>query len=304
VLKRVLAACALFMCIIGLTAVAPHAALSAATTVSANANGNAITLAPVKAQRHHAQEPAFIINHGRVTMLPSAAKKDINNWGGYAVDACSTCHLRYVNANFTVPKVSCANSTMGSEGAEDDFWVGLDGDTDNTVEQVGVQVVCASKTSAPAYSPWYEMYPLNPVTISRTVKAGDKIAISTYYDQSNNVYDMTFTDSSEGQSTYTKNGLTCPSGSSCLNKSAEVITENAGDGAPYLDLANFGAVTFSGTTVTSLDGTKGDLCAGPLWSMDENIMEDNSGNVMVFPTSPLSTCSGPDGFTDDFYASS
>jgi Peptidase A4 family len=298
VLKRFLSASVLLTAILGLTALAPHATVPA----TAAAPAGVVAAAQVKAPHHHVHEQGFIVEDGRIKMMPSTVvEKDDNNWGGYAVDACSTCGIRYVNANFTAPAVSCAKSTMGTDGAEDDFWVGLDGDTDSTVEQVGIQVVCASKTSAPAYAPWYEMWPLNPVLIPRTVKAGDKISVATYYDQSAKVYDMTFNDSSD--TAYTKDGLKCPSGSSCLNKSAEVITENAGDGVPELDLAYFTTVSFSGTTVTSLDGTKGDLCSGSLWSTDTNVMADNNGVIMANPGS-FTSCSGPNGFTDYFDSSS
>jgi hypothetical protein len=187
------------------------------------------------------------------------------------------------------------------------FWVGLDGDGTNTVEQIGVQANCTSQSAAATYTLFYEMAPAGQIPErSYPIKPGDSISVSVYYDQSNKVYDFTYTNHTEGNP-FTKDGVACVAG--CTNTTAEVIAEDPSGGVGTVDLADFGSVSFSGTTVTSLDGTKGDLCTGPtsadkLWTSDEQYMRDPSGDPMAYPTGALSTCSGPDGFTDKYWKSS
>src|SRR5581483_7426596 len=47
------------------------------------------------------------------------------------------------------------------------FWIGLDGDTSNTVEQTGTEADCSSGRAV--YSAWYEMYPKYPKNYGDTV---------------------------------------------------------------------------------------------------------------------------------------
>jgi hypothetical protein len=59
------------------------------------------------------------------------------NWSGYAVTGG-----RYtsVSASWTQPAVNCSVTPTGWSS----FWVGLDGDTSNTVEQTGTEADCSS----------------------------------------------------------------------------------------------------------------------------------------------------------------
>src|SRR5207302_1802466 len=58
-----------------------------------------------------------------------------SNWSGY-----SAVHGRYtsVSANWKQPSASCTSATTYSS-----FWVGLDGDGSNTVEQTGTSADCS-----------------------------------------------------------------------------------------------------------------------------------------------------------------
>jgi hypothetical protein len=58
-----------------------------------------------------------------------------------------------VSASWTEPSVSCA----AGETSYSSFWVGLDGDTSSTVEQIGTSADCQNGT--PTYYACYEMYP-------------------------------------------------------------------------------------------------------------------------------------------------
>ncbi len=148
------------------------------------------------------------------------------------------------------------------------------------------------------------MFPGNPEPVTPPgnypVIAGDSVAVSVYYNQSTGFYTMTFVNKTKGY-TYTTNPLACTTGN-CNNKTAEAIVEDPGDGVPILDLDDFGNVPFSGTTVTSLDGTKGDLCTYPgLWTEGRLDMEDPNGNDMAVPTAIIPCpATSPDGYTDNY----
>lgn len=159
-----------------------------------------------------------------------------SNWSGYAVAANSGVRIRFVSVNFTIPSLNCANSPLGSSGsAYAGHWAGLDGFNDATVEQTGVDAFCDS-SGTPAYYAWYEMYPLAPVAFTG-VNPGDAIHVSVYFDGS--AYNLVLTDLTTGG--FINTTQPCPSGSTCRNKSAEVITEDPGGAvAGGFDLADFG----------------------------------------------------------------
>ena len=105
----------------------------------------------------------------RATAVQSA------NWAGYA-DTNDT--FNSVASSWTEPTVNCANSNsgldgilglstldglLGGPGAASAFWVGLDGYTSTSVEQLGTDSDCDSGT--PSYYAWYEMYPNPSVTL-------------------------------------------------------------------------------------------------------------------------------------------
>jgi Peptidase A4 family len=155
-----------------------------------------------------------------------------DNWSGYAASGGS---YPSVSSNWVQPSVNC-----GSEDTYSSFWVGLDGDGTDSVEQTGTEADCSG--GSPQYSSWYEMYPAYPVTYSDDVEPGDSMSASVTTDGSGN-FTLTITDNSQGW-TETQN----QSSSSAQDGSAEVIAE-----APYsngvLPLSDFGTVDFTGSTV-------------------------------------------------------
>jgi hypothetical protein len=204
-----------------------------------------------------------------------------SNWSGYAAAADSGVRIRFVSANFTVPSLNCANSPLGSSGsAYAGHWAGLDGFNDATAEQTGVDAFCDS-SGTPAYYAWYEMYPLAPVAFTG-VNPGDAIHVSVFFDGS--AYNLVLTDLTTGG--FINTTQPCPSGSTCRNKSAEVITEDPGGAvAGGFDLADFGMANYTGASVTSLTGTHGTLAAQPKdWTSTEIVMEDTGGTMMAVPS--------------------
>jgi hypothetical protein len=154
------------------------------------------------------------------------------NWSGYAVTGG-----RYtsVSSSWTQPAASCSGTAYSS------FWVGLDGDTSNTVEQTGTDADCSGST--PQYYAWYEMYPKFPVNYSNTVKPGDHMSASVTTNGSGS-FTLTISDSTQGWSRTTTARL-----KSAKLASAEVIAEAPSSSGGVLPLANFGTVGFSAATV-------------------------------------------------------
>ncbi len=243
--------------------------------------------------------------------FPDAAANSASDWTGWVDTACSTCHLRYVNANFTVPALDCSNSTLPIEGSQlvpiyFSAWVGLDGDGVSDLEQVGLYADCQSYANSgsngPVYKSFYETVPDGPTFMAEPVSPGDSISVSVYYDQSTKDYSFYFSNNTQGMSETVPN-IPCPT-SSCGNKTAEVIAEVNYPGPPENLLPDFGTLTFSGTTVTSYDGTKGDLCGSSsdgLWTSAK--VQASYEDLPLATASSLSTCSGTDGFTATYQRS-
>jgi hypothetical protein len=166
------------------------------------------------------------------------------NWAGYAVTGS-----RYtsVSASWVQPAVNCSVTPTGWSS----FWVGLDGDTTNTVEQTGSEADCSSGRAV--YSAWYEMYPKYPVNYSNTVKAGDQFSASVTTDGRGS-FTLKLTDATQGWSRTATARL-----KSAKLGSAEVIAEAPSSNSGVLPLADFGTANFSAakannTSFASLSG--------------------------------------------------
>src|SRR5690242_13971601 len=83
------------------------------------------------------------------------------NWSGYDVTGRGATH---VIGTWTQPAPTCTPR----ENSWSSPWVGLDGDTSNTVEQIGTDTDCSN--GAPYYYAWYEMYPKKLFTIGIAVR--------------------------------------------------------------------------------------------------------------------------------------
>lgn len=205
-----------------------------------------------------------------------------DNWSGYAADANSGIQLTTVGADFNIPSVNCAKSPVGSSGyAYAAHWVGLDGLTDNTVEQTGVDEYCNSSGEAGYYA-WYEMYPLDPVAFSG-VNPGDAITTTVTYNPTAKTYHMNLTDVTTGSSITSTQS--CPKGSTCLNESAEAISEDPGGAVPDgYNLSDFGMENYTATRVTDSNHLSSALNASADWTSTELIMQEPSGDILATPS--------------------
>jgi hypothetical protein len=157
-----------------------------------------------------------------------------HNWSGYAAQASS--QFTEVSGRWVQPSVTCSSSGRSAAA----FWIGLDGYTSDTVEQIGTKSVCDDET--PAYTAWWQMYPAAPTFLpasSYPVRPADTLTASVT--RSGMSYRLTIA-SSEGW-TYS----TVQTGSAA-NSSAEWIASSPPACATcrgFASLADFGEVEFS-----------------------------------------------------------
>jgi hypothetical protein len=163
------------------------------------------------------------------------------NWSGYAVTGSSFTQAK---GSWTVPAVNCSvtPNTYSS------FWVGLDGYSSSTVEQIGTDSDC-NGTSASYYA-WYEFYPQGSFLISSVpISPGNRISAQVSY--SGTQFTVTITNETRGGS-YSKT-TTVPG---AKRSSAEWIAEApcCTRGGAILPLSDFGTV-YLGLDNTGVSGT-------------------------------------------------
>jgi hypothetical protein len=205
-------------------------------------------------------DPNHKITHGSST-----------NWSGYAVSG----HGPYmsVSSSWTQPAVKCSLTATGWSA----FWVGLDGDTTNTVEQTGTEADCSS--GFPVYSAWYEMYPRFPVNFSNPVLPGDNFTASVKY-VGNQSFLLTLSDVGKWTQMVQARLKSAKLGS------AEVIAEAPSGSGGVLPLAAFGTVSFGAAMVNGVS-------LNSLPGLDPITMVTSSG-IMKAQPGPITS----NGFTD------
>ena len=158
----------------------------------------------------------------------------------------------------------------------------MDGDTTNTVEQIGTEADCSNGTAV-NYA-WYEMYPKYPVNYANPVRAGDSFTASVSYVGSG-YFKLTLSDTTRGWSHTTTQKL-----KSAKLGSAEAIAEAPWSSGGALPLADFGTVGFGSATVN------GSLLTGSTQGVDPITMV--SGSTVKAAPSGL----GSGSFSDTWYS--
>lgn len=185
---------------------------------------------------------------------------DSTNWSGYAVTGANGS-VTSVSGSWIVPPVTCptapttptrgfgrsfSGSSVPSSYAS--FWVGIDGWTSSTVEQIGTDSDCSSGT--PTYYAWYEFYPQPSYYAGEltNLSPGDVIDASVTYN-SNGTFTATIADKSKNLS-YTTT-FTPGAGRHATvaeRSSAEWIIEAPSSNSGILPLANFGTIALGEDT--------------------------------------------------------
>jgi hypothetical protein len=183
------------------------------------------------------------------------------NWCGYAVTA-SNGAVSKVQGSWVVPAVT------GTSTAYSSFWVGIDGYSSSTVEQIGTDSDISN--GRPTYYAWYEFYPSPMYQIrALTIHPGDVMTAAVTYTGSirgmfgrtNSLFTVTITDTTTAKS-YTTTGTV----SNAARSSAEWIAEAPSSYRGVLPLANFGTANFgfdntavTGTCYATIGGTSGQI---------------------------------------------
>ena len=180
------------------------------------------------------------------------------NWSGYAVPLDTTGTrdtFSAVQGTWTIPLVTGLLTPTYSSA-----WVGIDGYTSDSVEQIGTEQDWTGK-SVSNYV-WFEMYPNYAYEITGfPAKPGDSISAKVVYEGQSNVrvgrrtevesvFQLTITNNTE-KASYTVPSSYTSSTASFARSSAEWILE-APASSSILPLADYGATSFSSCEATSV----------------------------------------------------
>jgi len=235
--------------------------------------------------------PGHVLTYGRAI---HAGPGTSTNWSGYVVETSLASPRKGavydVKGSWVVPSVDCQHTP----DAEADLWIGIDGWSSRTVEQIGVGCLCFQGW-APIYYAWYEMFPENPVVItSIEINSGDRVSAEVRYSgsmstrggTSGDMFQLTITDDTTG-ATFT----TTQTSKTADRSSAEWIAE--APGIPTVALAEFLTVTFQDAqaTLNVVHAGPTNLHTGPIsdsaWQYDRLNMVSSSGSLKA-ATSALS----------------
>jgi hypothetical protein len=159
-----------------------------------------------------------------------------SNWSGYAVTGGNDS-VSDVKGSWVVPALplpgqlnACTSGTQYSS-----FWVGIDGYSSNTVEQIGTDSDC--QNGSPVYYAWYEFYPKFPYNIPIAINKNDVISAEVSY--SGGQFTVSITDCSPTLNTCTswKHSEKMPN---AKRSSAEWIIEDSGGLLPDFGTVYFG----------------------------------------------------------------
>lgn len=195
------------------------------------------------------------------------------NWSGFVLPT-SSGSVSQVDGSWIEPDAACA-STPNSWSST---WVGIDGESNNQVFQVGTGMDCVKGVQI--HYAWFENYPALPQVLSLTISPGDAITAEVR-EAAPGVWSYSLTDSTTGR-VATSPSQIAYSGPAT---SAEWIEEDPGDHP--LALTNFGTVTFSAILVNGAPPSL-DLVDNGINMIQKGVPEDQ--------TSPFAN----DGFTVTF----
>jgi hypothetical protein len=195
--------------------------------------------------------------NGTVTAFPSI------NWSGYGDSESGTNTVSYVSGSWTIPAVQCLSPPYQNQDAFLSDWVGIDGLTNGTVEQLGTATQCFEGVEY--YYVWYEMFPAGTVEEGTTAcindnvdcpQPGDRVSASISVTPAGggvNNYTLQLTDHTRPEESFSVTS-SCAA-TTCVDASAEWIVERPAFGLPFgfqiVPLSDFGRSFFSSANVVS-----------------------------------------------------
>jgi len=225
--------------------------------------------------------------NGSLTAIQSA------NWSGYADSESASSTISYVSGDWTMPAVHCPPAPYQNQDAFLANWVGIDGFTNGTVEQLGTAAQCFEGVTY--YYVWYEMYPAGTVEegtaacINNNVNCpepGDRVSASVSVASAGsgeNNYTLKLIDHTRPQESFSVTQQCAAS--TCADASGEWIVERPAVlpafGVQILPLADFGKTSFSSGDVVS-GGKPSSIQGfqdGPVY--DISMIDDTSSYYLV-----------------------
>lgn len=198
-------------------------------------------------------------------------------WSGYAVTG-PVGSVSDVKGSWKVPAIVGACPTRNQYSS---FWVGIDGVSSSTVEQIGTDSVC--QNGSPVYYAWYEFYPFRNYDIFY-VNPDDTISAEVSY--SNGTFTVSIVDVTSGKSFSTSGRVR-----SAQRLSAEWIAEAPSSRRISLPLADFGTAYFgfdntgiNSTCYATVSGATGTI-ASFASSVQQITMVTPSGTTKAQPSS-------------------
>jgi Peptidase A4 family len=230
-----------------------HARFVKVMSSHAPAVGNGGWVSPA-AQHHGATHAA----NGTVSSFPSY------NWSGYADSESGSKTVSYVSGSWTLPAVRCPSAPYQNQDAFLANWVGIDGFSNGTVEQLGTAAQCYEGVTY--YYVWYELFPANTVEEGTAACINDNtdcpqpddqisasVSVKPTGDGVNNSYTLTLIDHTRPDESFSTT-QTCAI-ATCADASAEWIVERPAFSLPFgfqiLPLADFTRTFFSRASVVS-----------------------------------------------------
>jgi hypothetical protein len=234
-----------------------------ASTGAASAAGAVGTLMP---GIYHV--PVHLHGHGVRGTVEST------NWSGYAING-TTGEFTAASGSWVQPTATCSSRQTAYAA----FWVGIDGYSSNSVEQLGTDSDCHH--GKPTYYGWYEMYPNPSYEISTSaypVHPGDSMSASVTVTGGTS-FTLSMHDATSGWTfsiTESSSGL--------ARSSAEWIAEAPSSCSVFsctvLPLANFGTVNFANSTANGAT-----IASYTSNNYEEITMVTSGGTVKAQPSS-------------------
>jgi hypothetical protein len=222
----------------------------------------------------------FNFNFGNIsiTTLPIPVVSGSRNWAGYVVANnlfSLESDVQAVSGSWVVPSLKDTGADAYSS-----IWIGIGGQFDNTLIQVGTDQDFTGGTAK--YYAWYEMLPNYLVSIDQIqVSPGDQIAASiSASGLSNNswtisIQDLTSNTKFQNTFTYSSKQLT-----------AEWIVERPEVNNALTELANFGNVNFTNCQATISGKTGGITDFSYNYVILDPEVKNNQSTQLVTVSSP------------------
>jgi hypothetical protein len=224
--------------------------------------------------------PQAMLVHTRAHAVRNVTATGSFNWSGYADTATKAQTFTKVSGAWTTPSVTCS-----AEDQVTSNWVGLDGFSSSTVEQLGTISWCFQ--GKPVYFTWYEMFPAGTTEVGTALKPGDKISASVTRTGTSYALKLTDSTTSGNNISVTK---TCAL-TTCKDTSAEWISERPSFSTGIAPQAHYNAFKITNGSETA-NGKVGTIGTGP--GVTAITMDDSTG---TYNLNTVSTLTGGNSFS-------